>query len=203
MLDLAPGRGWTFLESELTSDVAGRTSETAMLSEEVYLGQFGKDRLAAMSQEQLEQALARAKQRVTEFEEYEKELRRRDEEEGCYTHISVFDRICHWDVMFYEVELELRKRRALHEDRFTLLRELRKVKRELGYDRDKFPDRREIVLSELLEEKGGHCLADRRYWRATDEASEEADRELAEEMERERLLRDETHSSGSEEPRDD
>jgi hypothetical protein len=28
-----------------------------MLSEEVYLGQFGKDRLAAMSQEQLEQAL--------------------------------------------------------------------------------------------------------------------------------------------------
>jgi hypothetical protein len=41
------------LESELTSDVAGRTSETAMLSEEVYLGQFGKDRLAAMSQEQL------------------------------------------------------------------------------------------------------------------------------------------------------
>jgi hypothetical protein len=49
-----------------------------MLSEEVYLGQFGKDRLAAMSQEQLEQVLARAKQRVTEFEESEKEIRRRD-----------------------------------------------------------------------------------------------------------------------------
>jgi hypothetical protein len=49
-----------------------------MLSEEVYLGQFGKDKLAAMSQEQLEQALARAKQRVNEFEESEKELLRRD-----------------------------------------------------------------------------------------------------------------------------
>jgi hypothetical protein len=49
-----------------------------MLSEEVYLGQFGKDKLVAMSQEQLEHALARAKQRVNEFEESEKELRRRD-----------------------------------------------------------------------------------------------------------------------------
>ena len=34
-----------------------------MLSEEVYLGQFSKDRLAAMSQEQVEQALAWAKER--------------------------------------------------------------------------------------------------------------------------------------------
>jgi Protein of unknown function (DUF4239) len=68
------------LESELTSDLAGRTRETAILSQEVYLGQFGKDRLAAMSQEQLEQALAWAKQRVVEFEESEKEIRRRDEE---------------------------------------------------------------------------------------------------------------------------
>lgn len=47
-----------------------------MLSEEVYLRQFGQSKLAAMGQEQLEQALARAKQRVLEFEEYEKELRR-------------------------------------------------------------------------------------------------------------------------------
>ena len=45
-----------------------------MLSEEVYLGQFGKDGLAAMSQEQLEQALAWAKQRVVEFEEAENRL---------------------------------------------------------------------------------------------------------------------------------
>jgi hypothetical protein len=66
-----------------------------MLSEEVYLGQFGKDRLAAMSQEQLEQALAWAKQRVIEFEEHEKELRRRDEEEGSITHISSFERMCY------------------------------------------------------------------------------------------------------------
>jgi hypothetical protein len=187
------------LESELTSDLAGRTRETAILSEEVYLGQFGKDRLAAMSQEQLEQALAWAKQRVVEFEESEKEIRRRDEEEGCYTHISVFDRMCHWDVMFYETELELRKRRALHEDRLTLLKELRKVKRELGYDRDKFPDQREIVLSELLEEKGGPCLGDRRYWRAADEESKALD----EELERERLLRDEPHPARPEDPRDD
>ena len=178
----------------MTANVAGRTNKTAMLSEEVYLGQFGKDRLAAMSQEQLEQALAWAKERVIEFEEAEKELRRRDEEEGCYTHISVFDRMCHWDVMFYETELELRKRRALNEDRLTLLKELRKVKRERGYDRQKFPDMREIVLSELLIENGGECLADRRYSRELDRSSEEAERQLAEAMERERLLRDETHS---------
>ena len=52
-----------------------------MLSEEVYLSRFSKDRLAAMSQKQVEDALARAKQRVVEFEEYEKsygaEMRRR------------------------------------------------------------------------------------------------------------------------------
>ena len=44
-------------------------------------------------------------------------------------------------------------------------------------------------------------VGDRRYWRAVDEASEEADRKLDEAMERERLLRDETHSGGAEEPR--
>jgi hypothetical protein len=148
----------------------------------------------------MEQALAWAKQRVVEFEEAEKERERQSREEGIFIHVSVFERMCHWDVMFYEVELELRKRRALHEDRLTLLKELRKVKRELGYDRKKFPDSREIVLSELLEEKGGHCLADRRYSRAVDEASEEADRELAEAMERERLLRNEPHPGGAEEP---
>jgi hypothetical protein len=104
--------------------------------------------------------------------------------------------MCHWDVTFYEIELALRERRALNEDRLTLLKELRKVKRELGYDRKKFPDRREIVLSELLEEQGGHCLADRRYWRAADEESKALD----EELERERLLRDETHSRRSDEP---
>ena len=128
-----------------------------------------------MSQEQVENALAWAKQRVIEFEQHEKEQRRRDEEEGCYTHISVFDRMCHWDVMFYETELELRKRRALHEDRLTLLKELRKVKREQRYDRNKFPDRREIVLSELLEEKGGPCLVDRRYSRELDRLDKELD----------------------------
>lgn len=73
---LALGRWWTVAEPELTVDVLGRTDKTAMLSEEVYLRQFGQSKLAAMGQEQLEQALARAKQRVLEFEEYEKELRR-------------------------------------------------------------------------------------------------------------------------------
>ena len=168
------------MESELTSDLAGRTSETATLSEEVYLGQFGKDRLAAISQEQLERALARAKQQVVEFEEAEKERERLFREEGIYTHVCVFDRMCHWDVTFYEIELALRERRALNEDRLTLLKELRKVKRERGYDRDKFPDQREIVLGELLEEKGGHCLADRRYSRELERSSEEAEREFAE-----------------------
>ena len=146
-----------------------------MLSEAVYLKQFSKDRLAAMSQEQLEQALARAQQRIIEFEEHEKQLRRRDKEEGCHTHISVFERMCYWDVMFYEVELELRKRRALGEDRLTLLKELRKVKRESGYDRGKFPDRREIVLRELLEENGGPSLVDRRYSRELDRLAKELD----------------------------
>ena len=77
--------------------------------------------------------------------------------------------------MFYETELELRKRRALHEDRLTLLKELRKVKCERGYDRNKFPDRLEIVLSELLEEKGGPCLVDRRYSREQDRLDKELD----------------------------
>ncbi len=139
-----------------------------MLSEEVYLQQFSKEWLAAMSQEQLEDALAWAKQRVIEFEEAEKELRRRDEEEGCYTHVSVFDRMCHWDVMFYETELELRKQQALNEDRLTLLKELRKVRRERDYDRRKFPDRREIAIEELLEETGGSNLAFRRYSRGVE-----------------------------------
>jgi hypothetical protein len=170
-----------------------------MLSEEVYLGQFGKHRLAAMSQEQLEQALARAKQRVIEFEEYEKELQRRDEEEGCISHISSFDRMCHWDVTFYEIEIGLRERRALGQDRLTLLKELRRVKRERSYDRDRFPDHREIILSELLSENGGPSLVERRYSRAVDEESKVLD----EELERQRLLRDEAHSGGSEEPGSD
>lgn len=131
-----------------------------MLSEEVYLERFSKDWLAAMSQEQFEDALAWAKQRVIEFDEAEKERERQFREEGILIHVSVFERICRWDVMFYETE-ELRKRRALNEDRITLLKELRQVKRERGYDREKFPDMREIVLSELLLENGGECLADR------------------------------------------
>jgi hypothetical protein len=163
-----------------------------MLSEEVYLERFSKDWLAAMSQEQLEEALAWAKQRVIEFEEAEKERDRQFREEGILTHVSVFERMCHWDVMFYETELELRKRRALNEDRLTLLKELRQVKRERGYDREKSPDIREIVLSELLLENGAECLADRRYSRELDRSSEEAERELAEAMEREGLQRDET-----------
>lgn len=170
-----------------------------MLSEEVYLQHFNTGRLAAMSQEQLEQALARAKQRVIEFQEYEKEVERQFREEGVLIHISSFDRMGHWDVKFYEIELALRKRRALNEDRLTLLKELRKLKRELGYDRSRFPDTREVVLSELLAEKGGHSLADRRYSRAVDEESKVLD----EELERQRLLRDETHPSRPEEPRRD
>ena len=58
-----------------------------------------------------------------------------------------------------------------------MLKELRKVKRELGYDRSRFPDKREIILSELLAEKGGHSLVDRRYFRASDQALEDAIRE--------------------------
>ena len=65
---------------ELTPNFSGQTSVITMLSEEVYLSHFSKDRLAAMSQEQVEQALVRANQRVIEFEEYEKERRRRDAE---------------------------------------------------------------------------------------------------------------------------
>jgi hypothetical protein len=52
-----------------------------------------------MSQEQLEQALAWAKQRVVEFEEAEEKRRRWEEEEGCYTHVSVFDRMCDGELM--------------------------------------------------------------------------------------------------------
>ena len=179
------------MESELTADVAGRTSNAAMLSEEVYLGQFGKDRLAAMSQEQLEQALARAKQRAIEFEETEKERLRRDEEEGSYyTHVSVSDRMCGWDVTFYEIEIGLRKRRALGENRLTLLKELRRVKRERSYDRDRFPDHREIILSELLSENGGPSLVDRRYSRELERSLKESERELPETLEQERLERE-------------
>src|SRR5260370_4595556 len=174
-----------------------------MLSEEVYLERFSKDWLAAMSQEQLEDALAWAKQRVIEFDEAEKERERQFREEGILIHVGVFERMCHWDVMFYETELELRKRRALNEDRLTLLKELRHVKRERGYDPQRFPDMREIVLSELLIENGGACLSARRYSLHLERSSEEAERELAEAMERERLLRDETHSGISEEPRHD
>jgi len=55
----------------------------------------------------------------------------------------------------------LRKRRALNEDRLTLL----KVRREREYDRESFPDTREVVIEELLGERGGHSLAQRRYSR--------------------------------------
>jgi hypothetical protein len=205
------------MQTELTADIAGRTVKAAMLSEEVYLGQFGKDRLAAMSQEQLEQALAWAKERLIEFEKAEKERRRRDEEEGCYTHISVFDRMCYWDVTVYEIELELRKRRALNEDRLTLLKELTKVRRERDYDRRKFPDRREIVIEELLGENGGNSLAFRRYSRGVEPWPSKArlakeEKELREWLDSmrskldetaEHLLRDKPHSSRTEEPRDD
>jgi hypothetical protein len=168
----------------LTADVAGRTSKTAMLSEEVYLGQFGKDRLAAMSQEQVEQALAWAKEGVIEFEKAEKERRRRDEEEGCYTHVSVFERMCYWDVTFYEIELALRERRALNEDRLTLLKELRKVRREREYDRESFPDTREVVIEELLGERGGHSLAQHRYSRGIRPSGKLWEKRRAEKLER-------------------
>jgi hypothetical protein len=73
-----------------------------------------------------------------------------------------FTSFWHYTLTFYEIELGLRERRALGEDRLTLLKELRKVKRELGYDRHKW-DRREIILDELLIGKGGRALVDRRY----------------------------------------
>ena len=81
-LILALGRWRMFSESELTADVAGRTSETAnalgrSLSRAVRQGQA----LAAMSQEQLEQALVRPKQQVVELEEAEKERERQFREE--------------------------------------------------------------------------------------------------------------------------
>jgi hypothetical protein len=65
------------------------------------------------------------------------------------------------------------ERWALGEDRLTLLKELRKVKRELGYDRYE-SDRREIILDEPLIEKGGRALADRRYSGAVEQSLEEA-----------------------------
>jgi hypothetical protein len=48
-----------------------------------------------------------------------------------------------------------------------------------------------------------YCLADRRYSRELERSSEEAERELAEAMERERLLRDKPHAGRAEEPRRD
>ena len=89
-----------------------------MLSEQFYLQPFGADRLAAMSQEQLEQALAWAKQRVIEFGTAQKERERLFNEEGILINVKVFDRMCYGDVMFYGIELELRKR-PLNEDRFA------------------------------------------------------------------------------------
>ena len=118
-----------------------------------------------MSQEQLEQALAWAREQVRDFEERERRIRQHDEEEGCYTHISTFDRMCHWDVTFYGIELAMRKRRALNEDRLTLLKEPRKVRRELDYDRERFPDQHEIVIEEQLNERGDYSLVYRRYSR--------------------------------------
>jgi hypothetical protein len=168
-----------------------------MLSELVWLQGFGQDRLAAMSIEELERCLANAKREIIDFEESERRRERFDEENHCITHVNSSARICYMAKFFYGTELELRERRALNEDRLTLIKELRKVKRERGYDRKRFPDTREVVLSELLAGKGGHSLVDRRYSRALDEESKALD----EELERERLLREETHSRRSEEPR--
>ena len=148
-----------------------------MLSELVWLQGFGQDRLAAMSIEELENGLEWAKRDIIRLEEWRRERERQEREEGVYIHENSSERICYMAEFFYRTELELRKRRALNEDRLTLLKELRKVKRELGYDRHKFPDTREVVLDELLAEKGGHSLVDRRYSRASDQALEEAFRD--------------------------
>jgi hypothetical protein len=178
-----------------------------MLSEEVYLSRFGKDRLAAMSDEQLEQALAGANQRVIEFKEYEKEVERQFREEGVLIHISSFDRMCQWDVTFYEIELALRKRRALNEDRLTLLKELRNVRREREYDRDAFPDRREIVIEEILNERGGFSLAYRRYSRGVRPSKKLSEKRQAEKLKRRMELWrqgiDKARSETSEEPHRD
>jgi hypothetical protein len=160
-----------------------------MLSEERYLQRFGQDRLAAMTQEQLERALAAAKQRVVEFEEAEERRLRLEEEEGCRIHVSVSDRMCYWDVTFYEIELALRERRALNEDRLTLLKELRKVRRELDYERERFPDHREIVIEELLAEKGGYSLAFNRHSRGVERWPSKARQEKEERRIREQLER--------------
>jgi hypothetical protein len=73
------------------------------------------------------------------------------------------------------------------EDRLTLLKELRKVRRELDYDRERFPDRREIILEELLEESGGHSLTYRRYSRGVERWPSKARQEKEERELRERL----------------
>ena len=133
-----------------------------MLSEEVNLGQFGKDRLATMSQAQLEDGIARAKRAIANQKETQRRLL---EEEGSLLGDSALTSLWYYTVSFYEIELALRERRALNEDRLTLLKELRKVRREKEYDRDDFPDRREIVIEEILNEQGGYSLAFRRYER--------------------------------------
>lgn len=138
-----------------------------MLTELVWLQGFGQDRLAAMTLEELESGLANARRQITAQKEREREHERLLEEEGVLIHENSSSRICYMAEFFYETELGLRKRRALNEDRLTLLNEMRKLKRELGYDRDRFPDKREVVLSELLIKKGGECLADRRHSRAS------------------------------------
>src|SRR5260221_14161079 len=133
-----------------------------MLSELAHLQLFAKDRIAAMSLEEVENALETSKRQIAEYEE----RHRRNQEAGIHILETSMCRTPYMAKMFYETELALRERRALSEDRLTLLKELRKVRRELSYDRVSFPDKREIVLTELLIEKGGPSLADRRYSRA-------------------------------------
>ncbi|SRR5258707_2898512 len=89
-----------------------------MLSELVWLQGFGKDRLAAMSVEELESCLASARREIAEYEERERENERR----GVLVLENSSSRICYLAKMFYETELDLRKRRALNEDRLTLLK---------------------------------------------------------------------------------
>jgi hypothetical protein len=61
----------------------------------------------------------------------------------------LLDRLRYMEAMSYEVELSLRKRRALIGERLTLLKELRKVKRELGYDRS--------TQDHWIDHKGNDC----------------------------------------------
>ena len=144
-----------------------------MLSELVHLQFFAKDKLAAMSLEELESGLERAKCQIVEHQERQ----RRNEEAGIFVWENSICRLPYMAKTFYQIELDLRKRRALNEDRLTLLKALRTVLRELRKDdpeHPRFPDNKEVVLDELLRERGGPTLIARRRQRMIEQLEDDS-----------------------------